>query len=55
MEVIEPRLHEVTLYVDNRSLELIPAMTKAEARLKIDSERNRKLYVGGLPRDINKE
>ena len=55
MEVIEPRLHEVTLYVDNRSLELIPAMTKAEARLKIDSERNRKLYVGGLPHDINKE
>jgi RNA recognition motif-containing protein len=55
MDVIEPRLHEVTLYVDNRSLELIPAMTKAEARLKIDSERNRKLYVGGLPHDINKE
>jgi RNA recognition motif-containing protein len=55
MEVIGPRLHEVTLYVDGRSLELIPAMTKAEAKLKIDSERNRKLYVGGLPDDINKE
>jgi RNA recognition motif-containing protein len=55
MEVIEPKLHEVTLYVDNRSLELIPAMTKAEARLKIDGERNRKLYVGGLPHDISKE
>jgi RNA recognition motif-containing protein len=30
-------------------------MGKAEARSKIDSERTRKLYVGGLPLDINKE
>jgi RNA recognition motif-containing protein len=55
MEIIEPRFHEVTLYIDNRSLELIPAIGKAEAKWKIKSERNRKLYVGGLPLDINKE
>jgi RNA recognition motif-containing protein len=30
-------------------------MGKAEARSKMDSERTRKLYVGGLPLDINKE
>ena len=54
MDEIGPKLHEVTLNVDNRSLELIPAMTKNEARIKIESERNRKLYVGGLPPDITK-
>jgi RNA recognition motif-containing protein len=55
MEIIEPRLHEVTLYIDNRSLELIPAVSKVEAKCKITSERNRKLYVGGLPPGIKKE
>jgi RNA recognition motif-containing protein len=55
MEIIEPRLHKVTLYIDNRSLELIPAVSKVEAKCKIKSERNRKLYVGGLPPGIKKE
>jgi hypothetical protein len=55
MEIIEPRLHEVTLYIENRSLELIQAVGKAEAKSKMQSEGNRKLYVGGLPPAIKKE
>ena len=54
MEIIEPKLHEVKLYVDNRQLELELAMSKAQARQKLASESPHKLYVGGLPLDIKK-
>lgn len=30
-------------------------MTRKDARSKLETERNRKLYVGGLPYDITKE
>lgn len=53
--VIEPFVKETKMKIDGKSIELDIALKRKDARLKIENERNRKLYVGGIPLDVNKD
>lgn len=55
MTEIEDQLKDSNIHISTKKLELIPAMKRKDARKKIEEERSRKLYVGGLPLDTTKE
>ena len=55
MNEIEEKLKTSNIQISNKKLELIPAMKRKDARKKIENERTRKLYIGGLPIDTTKE
>ena len=55
MNEIEEKLKTSNIQISNKKLELIPAMKRKDARKKIENERTRKLYIGGLPVDTTKE
>jgi RNA recognition motif-containing protein len=54
MSRIDGELQSASVYIESKRLDLAVAMKRKDARTKIEDERNRKLYVGGLPLDTTK-
>jgi RNA recognition motif-containing protein len=54
MSRIDCELQSASVYIESKRLDLAVAMKRKDARTKIEDERNRKLYVGGLPLDTTK-
>ena len=55
MEYIIPKIDNTNIEINGKKVELALAIPKAEAWKKIEDERDKKLYVGGLPIDITKQ